>query len=910
MTKISKKSAYPLKIPVRKDYFVGTDSENNGKTVNFDFESTAKLINELNGTPILNYIFKTDNNIPLAVLTEGVFLSEGNETTVSNISKLYINKKNFHEEDMSDLFRFIAVNREVFIMKLRNSSNLANGVYFKITDATEFQNHFVLDVAIELSNTAVPELVNFNVYFFDFELNASTAEGATGPQGPQGLKGDTGLQGIQGVAGPIGPQGTVGPQGIQGDTGIQGIKGDTGATGPQGIQGIQGPQGIQGVDGEIDPVVLEEIDIRITELEGSKVLYNRFTGKSYALWSGTGLTYDVIYTSYYINDVLYPGGVTQRTLSTSNPTNARFDLIAVDITGPIVITGTASASPEIPTADPNTQLAISPILVEAGATTPSGVVNEDVYKENAEWTTISNNGTVNFNATTNPFQGTKHIDCGAFTNGQYLKFVDNVTNQIADFGQIGLAINLKNTFSNSTKFSIRLYNGVTGISSTVVINSGTYNFDRTIVNAYQLIVIPISAFTFSSSAFDRVDIIMVGANATGFKLDNIILYKGSGSNSPEQNAITSIITDNGIANATAKDDTFQFKGANGLIVSAIGKIITFTSNFTTALKNNYDTAYTWVTANGANVMAHLSRTDNPHNVTASQVGAPSGSGNSTGTNTGDETASSIITKIGDGTKINQSYLPSYVDDVLEYANVSVFPATGESGKIYVAIDSSKQYRWTGSAYLQITNGLIASTSDVPEGSSLYFTTARVLATLLTGVSFLTGGAIVSTDSVLVAFGKLQKQISDSNTTANIKTLLGITTLSGSNTGDETTASLKTKINEELGFACSDESSAVTTGLKVTFRMPFAMTLSSVRISLGTAPTIGSFIVDVKQNGTSVFSTLVSIDSTELTSTTASAPSVLSITSLTDDSLMTIHVTQIGSGDPGKGLKLVLIGKKS
>ena len=63
MTKISKKSAYPVKIPVRKDYFVGTDSDNNGKTVNFDFESTAKLINELNGTPILNYIFKTETQL-------------------------------------------------------------------------------------------------------------------------------------------------------------------------------------------------------------------------------------------------------------------------------------------------------------------------------------------------------------------------------------------------------------------------------------------------------------------------------------------------------------------------------------------------------------------------------------------------------------------------------------------------------------------------------------------------------------------------------------------------------------------------------------------------------------------------------------------------------------------------------
>lgn len=54
-----------------------------------------------------------------------------------------------------------------------------------------------------------------------------------------------------------------------------------------------------------------------------------------------------------------------------------------------------------------------------------------------------------------------------------------------------------------------------------------------------------------------------------------------------------------------------------------------------------------------------------------------------------------------------------------------------------------------------------STDALIEGSTnLYFTTARVLATLLSGLSVATGGAIVSTDSVLVAFGKLQKQITD------------------------------------------------------------------------------------------------------------------------------------------------------
>lgn len=45
-----------------------------------------------------------------------------------------------------------------------------------------------------------------------------------------------------------------------------------------------------------------------------------------------------------------------------------------------------------------------------------------------------------------------------------------------------------------------------------------------------------------------------------------------------------------------------------------------------------------------------------------------------------------------------SQLPSYVDDVLEYANLAAFPAEGETGKIYVALDDNLTYRWTGTVY--------------------------------------------------------------------------------------------------------------------------------------------------------------------------------------------------------------------
>ena len=70
------------------------------------------------------------------------------------------------------------------------------------------------------------------------------------------------------------------------------------------------------------------------------------------------------------------------------------------------------------------------------------------------------------------------------------------------------------------------------------------------------------------------------------------------------------------------------------------------------------------------------------------------------------TASDIATKadLVDG-KVPAAQLPSFVDDVLEYASTSAFPATGETGKIYVALDTNKTYRWGGSDYVEISESL-------------------------------------------------------------------------------------------------------------------------------------------------------------------------------------------------------------
>jgi hypothetical protein len=114
--------------------------------------------------------------------------------------------------------------------------------------------------------------------------------------------------------------------------------------------------------------------------------------------------------------------------------------------------------------------------------------------------------------------------------------------------------------------------------------------------------------------------------------------------------------------------------------------------------------------------------------------------------------------------------------------------------------------------------------------------------------------------------------------------------------------------ESIIVACSDETTALTTGTgKVTFRMPYAFTLTDLRASLTTAQTSGTiFTVDVNESGTTIISTKLTIDNTEKTTTTAATPRVISDTSIASDAEISIDIDQIGDGT-AKGLKVELIG---
>jgi hypothetical protein len=92
--------------------------------------------------------------------------------------------------------------------------------------------------------------------------------------------------------------------------------------------------------------------------------------------------------------------------------------------------------------------------------------------------------------------------------------------------------------------------------------------------------------------------------------------------------------------------------------------------------------------------------------------------------------------------------------------------------------------------------------------------------------------------------------------------------------------------------------------------PYDFLIEDVVLTLSDAPTGSSFVVDIKRNGVSIFSALLSVDTTELTSETAAVPYVLSTTTFTKGDLITFDVTQIGATPtaPGRYPVVTIIGR--
>ena len=144
------------------------------------------------------------------------------------------------------------------------------------------------------------------------------------------------------------------------------------------------------------------------------------------------------------------------------------------------------------------------------------------------------------------------------------------------------------------------------------------------------------------------------------------------------------------------------------------------------------------------------------------------------------------------------------------------------------------------------------------------------------------------------------------TAANVVRMLSWTPVSGF-----TRAQLSPAAKQEvIAIACGDETTATAAATAVvTFHMPYAFTLTSVKAGVTTAPVGSVLTVDLNEAGSTVLTTKLTIDAGEKTSGTAATAMVIGGAgpALADNALMTIDVDGVGSGTAGAGLKVYLIG---
>ena len=122
----------------------------------------------------------------------------------------------------------------------------------------------------------------------------------------------------------------------------------------------------------------------------------------------------------------------------------------------------------------------------------------------------------------------------------------------------------------------------------------------------------------------------------------------------------------------------------------------------------------------------------------------------TSTNFKDKISSSLIGAISgvaslDGSgKVPSAQLPAYVDDGLEYTNLAALPGTGTAGIIYVTLDNNKTYRWSGSAYIEISSQDLTGLAPL---SNPTFTTAINLNGTSSGTVTIVATAIAGTPTL-------------------------------------------------------------------------------------------------------------------------------------------------------------------
>ena len=205
---------------------------------------------------------------------------------------------------------------------------------------------------------------------------------------------------------------------------------------------------------------------------------------------------------------------------------------------------------------------------------------------------------------------------------------------------------------------------------------------------------------------------------------------------------------------------------------------------------------------------------------------------------------------------------------------------------------------------QITENIVISGSFVVTGSSIV--TGGITSSLFGTSSWaVTASHALNAKTASYATNALTAATATFAATASVVNYITSSSIATSATSASYAATASYIASTEyLIIPISDEINSLTTGSsKVTFYWPYSGTLLDVRATLSTTASTQPVIVDININDSSILSTKLSIDVGEYTSVTAATASVISNSTIVDNSKCTIDIDQVGISNTGKGLKV-------
>ena len=502
-------------------------------------------------------------------------------------------------------------------------------------------------------------------------------EGEQGPRGLQGPKGDPGIQGPKGDKGDTGEQGERGLQGIQGIEGPRGEKGDKGDIGPEGPQGPKGDIGEQGKDGSSVSIIdtLDSADNLPEPTQSNK-------GDGYLidgdLHISTGTTWN------NVGKIQGPKGE-QGIQGETGPRGLKGDTGEI---GPKGDTGAQGIEgPEGPRGAKGDTGEEGPQGIQGPKGDPGVGIPQTISKSGDTVTLSDKGGSISLTDYAKASQVLTNVPLGAkFTDTTYTHPSSHPASMITE--------------SSTKRF-------VTDTEK----ESWNSKTDDATVDAHVAKKDNPHAVTKAQVGLANVDNVK---QATKAEFDT--------HNADTTKHITK-----------AERDAWNAKQGN----LTAGANVTIADGTISAIDTVYD---------DSNVQSHIASKINPHGVTKAQVGLGNVSNIAQASKTEFDSHNSDTTKhitaserskwnskqnalgftpenISNKSKANgyasldangkvpASELPSYVDDVIEATTLANLPTAGETGKIYVTTNDNKTYRWSGTAYTEISASLALGTTS-------------------------------------------------------------------------------------------------------------------------------------------------------------------------------------------------------